>query len=358
MTFLNSENYLNEFINLIEGEVDLSIAVAFWGNGAEKLIPDVFDGRSFRIICNLCSGGTNPLVIRRIIEKSVSNTGIKIMHLDNLHAKVAIGKKSAVVGSANLSANGLGLEEGECATWHEAGILVREKSQLEQMMEWFDDLWEKSTSISEEDLKKSLDQWINNRKCRPVESIKFIDAEIHGLKNRNIYIAIYQDEANDKSYEEIIKIQGHAGQSDSLLLKNTKLDFFEDWPEDADEPLPFNAPIITMRYGPRKGLTHVSAWERIPQLDTIIDNDKSDGKVSLTILGQLKEVSGMTFSNQDGLVFAKRLKPWVDYLYLSTPRGEARCVSLDDFIAWESEHISLNAGHGLSEMPPVHRVTL
>lgn len=337
MTFLNSKNYFEELKNLIEGEDVILIAVAFWGNGAKELIPEIFDGRYFRIICNLGSGGTNPLVIREIIEISIKNSGVKIMNLDNLHAKVIIGGKSAIVGSANLSINGLGLETSECATWHEAGMLVHEKSQLKQIREWFDCLWEKSTTISEEELKKSFDQWIKNRKCRPVNSKKLIDAETHDLINRNIYIAIYQENANEKSHEKLIEIQGHARQSDSPFLQNTKLDFFEDWPEDHAEPLPVNAPIITMLYGPRNGLTQVSAWERIPQLDTIIDNDKNDGEVSLTILGKLKEVSGMTFSNQDGLVFAKRLKPWVEYLYRSTPPGAARCVSLDDFIAWESD---------------------
>lgn len=340
MTFLDSKNYLEEFNNLIEGEGEILIAVAFWGSGSEKLIPKIFDGRSFRIICNLGSGGTNPLVIRKIIEASVDNPGVKIMNLDNLHAKVAIGKKSAIVGSANLSINGLGLEDGECATWHEAGMLVHEKSQLKQMREWFDCLWEKSTAISEEELKKSFDQWINNRKCRPINSKKLIDAETHDLINRNIYIAIYQEDTNEKSHEEFIKIQGHAKQSDSLFLKNTKLDFFEEWSDDSDEPLPVDAPIITMLYGPGKGLTHVSAWERIPQLDTRIFNDENEGEVSLTILGKLKEVSGMTFSSKDGQVFAKRLKPWVDYLYLSTTPGDARCVSLDDFIAWEADNMN------------------
>lgn len=44
---------------------------------------------------------------------------------DDLHAKVYLSSNGVVVGSANASANGVGLEAGEQASWIEAGSARR-----------------------------------------------------------------------------------------------------------------------------------------------------------------------------------------------------------------------------------------
>ena len=56
-------------------------AVAFWGDGAERMFRN-FDSRELRIICNLRMGGTNPDVIARMQGFA------KVRHCDTLHAKV------------------------------------------------------------------------------------------------------------------------------------------------------------------------------------------------------------------------------------------------------------------------------
>lgn len=335
--FLSSKKYLEQFRSLIEGSEELSIAVAFWGEGAQKLIRKAWKGRSLRIICNLGSGGTNPQVIRSLIELAKKKHGIQILTLDNLHAKVAIGESAAIVGSANLSVNGLGLEGAEYEGWHEAGMLVQEQSQLAQMREWFDCLWQQGVDISEDRLINAHIQWVKNRTSRPLNVNKLLDAPHSALKNRNIYIAVYQLEASDQAKAEAVKAEKDARRSDLPVVRNTKLDFFEDWPDDSEEPLPIDAPIIAMRYGPTKRLTSVSAWVRIPQLDRTFVSAERESTVPLTMTGHLKRVSGMTFSKGDGQVLAKRLKPWIDELYLGAEPGTARCIPLDDFIEWERD---------------------
>lgn len=337
--FLSSKKYLEQFRSLIESSGDLSIAVAFWGEGAQTLIAKAWNGRFLRIICNLGSGGTNPQVIRELIELAKKKPGIRILTLDNLHAKVAISETTAIVGSANLSVNGLGFEGVECAGWHEAGMLVHEQSQLTQMREWFERLWQQGAAISEDRLIKAHIQWVKNRTSRPLRVNKLLDAPSNALKNRNIYIAIYRLEASDQAKAEAVQAEKDARRSDLPDVRNTKLDFFEDWPDDSEEPLPIDAPIIAMRYGPTKRLTSVSAWVRIPQLDRTFVSTERASTVPLTMTGQLKRVSGMTFSKEDGPVLAKRLKPWVDELYLGAEPGTARCILLDDFIEWEADQI-------------------
>ena len=130
--FLHAENYKAAIEELIKGSKKLDVAVAFWGKGAEGFIPD--SGKSIRIVCNLRSGGTNPFVIKSLMKCE----GIEIRNLDVLHAKLVLGSKAAILGSANFSANGLNFEgDDELKGWQEAGLRVDAPEQLKTMRDWF-----------------------------------------------------------------------------------------------------------------------------------------------------------------------------------------------------------------------------
>lgn len=53
--FLSSENYLDQVKLLAGSSQNLSLAVAFWGNGAEKSF-DNWQGGNIKILCNLSNG--------------------------------------------------------------------------------------------------------------------------------------------------------------------------------------------------------------------------------------------------------------------------------------------------------------
>jgi len=149
MRFLTGEQ-LQDAIAKILHERDCKCAVAFWGVGAEKLLPK--EGNAiFRIICNLKSGGTNPFIFDKIPHAMVRQN-------DKLHAKVYIGTDRAVVSSANASANGLGLEGSEQTSWIEAGV---ETTALDHLGGWFENLWgDPSTrAISDDDIKAAKKAW-------------------------------------------------------------------------------------------------------------------------------------------------------------------------------------------------------
>lgn len=340
--FLSSENYLKQVKDLIKGSENLAIAVAFWGSGAEKLIVNSWQGKSLRIICNLASGGTNPRVIADLLKDAAKRGNIEIRTLDNLHAKVVIGDAAAIVGSANLSVNGLGLEEQECAGWQEAGVRLKEQSELALINNWFNQIWRQAENISENHLRQAWDQWRKNRISRPKYSKSIKDASNNDLKNRNIYIAIYQEDASDQAIEVAKKIELEAKKLDSLDVLNTELDFFEDWSDDGEEPLPKDAPIISMHYDPKKGLTGASAWVRIPQLYTTFIRKGTEKEVPLTMLGELKIVAGMPFTKADAKFLQKRLLPWVKELYSKPMSSTSRCLPLDDFIAWDANQSDRN----------------
>jgi hypothetical protein len=142
-------------------------AVAFWGKGANKQLPQ--DGKgNFKIICNLASGGTNPFEI----EKFARNN---IRQCDTLHAKVYISDATAIVASSNVSTNGLGLEGVEQAKWIEAGIITRDVSELS---DWFDRLWEhQARSIEPADLKRAKKAWKLRQRGRPTLSLADFDTD-------------------------------------------------------------------------------------------------------------------------------------------------------------------------------------
>ena len=124
------EDELDQAIKAILGEDECCAAVAFWGKGASDLLKKK-QGAKAKIICNLMSGGTNPYEVERLM------TVAHVKQLNELHAKVYIGRDSSIVASANVSANGLGLQGPEQARWMEAGVKIETSRE---MREWFDRL--------------------------------------------------------------------------------------------------------------------------------------------------------------------------------------------------------------------------
>lgn len=338
--FLTSQNYLQEFKSLLQTGGRISLAVAFWGQGAQEVLDKAWGGGSLRLLCNLGSGGTNPHVIRDLLALGSDRPGLEILTMNTLHAKVAIGERTAIVGSANISANGLGFEGPECVGWQEAGLLMSDISLRLQMQAWFDDLWKQGEKITEEKLKAAEDVWLKNRGSRPLAVTKLVSASAASLKNRGIHLAIFRLEASDQALVEASLANKEAQHSDSPEIRNAKLDFFEDWPDDSNEPLPKDVPIIVMRYGPTKRVSRLAPWARVPQLDRTFVSSDTGNKVSLVMLGKLDLVAGMSLSAEDSKVFARRLKPWIDEIYDGQDPDSARCVPLDYFLEWEERMAS------------------
>lgn len=128
----------------------LRIAVAFWGNGAERIVASE---RRYQIICNLLSGGTNPEVIRAL--RVMPN--VEIRHLAELHAKVILTSTLAIVGSANFSADGLGIGNIARAGWLEAAAVI-EATAVER---WFEAHWQAASEVSDEELGLAAAAWEN-----------------------------------------------------------------------------------------------------------------------------------------------------------------------------------------------------
>lgn len=127
------------------------MAIAYWGKGADEKLKS---SHEYKIICNLTDGGTNPSTIDNI--RKMKNVELK--HLERLHAKVVIGSKYTIVGSANFSENGLGYGSAINAGQYEAALQIATEPVHS---DWFDELWNKASIVSDSDISKAFEAWQN-----------------------------------------------------------------------------------------------------------------------------------------------------------------------------------------------------
>jgi hypothetical protein len=113
-TFLRGPDVERRAAELISQAHEVRVAVAYWGSGSFKWF-ERFDAESLAskdvvIVCDLMSGACNPDEIERL-QKTLGKPGVRTR--DRLHAKVWLTDRGAIVGSSNVSANGLGFEGDE-----------------------------------------------------------------------------------------------------------------------------------------------------------------------------------------------------------------------------------------------------
>lgn len=164
--FITGDENIQAIKNLLNDKNDLKCAVAFWGDEALHFLENT--NRKVKIICNLESGATNPYVISKLID----NPNIDIKTHQRLHAKVYWSPTLAIIGSTNVSANGLGLEGRELSGWIEASILIDEDILIKKIEDWFDLLYLDSFLIDDSALARAKNSWKDRRKIRPVQLVE------------------------------------------------------------------------------------------------------------------------------------------------------------------------------------------
>lgn len=242
--FLDSENYLLTVKKLLAEANSVDMAVAFWGAGAESLVQAL--GKPVRIVCNLTSGGTNPSVVENILK-----AGIQVRHLSDLHAKVMVGQKTAILGSANCSANGLNLEGEEVEGWQEAGYVVTSKPEIAQIQDWFVERWNRAETVTPELLERARAIWKARRKTRipagkNTQSVLSIPPT--SLEGRNIVVAIYRDKPSPEALNALEEKKQL--ENDDALTKSWT--FYEDW---SVKELRKGMVVIDVYIGKRGGVT-------------------------------------------------------------------------------------------------------
>lgn len=81
------------------------------------------------------------------IVNFIKKNNHKIHHIRNVHAKAILTGHQAIMGSANLTDNGI-------RSKIEISILIRDDILNSELNEWFESIWEKSRNVSIEELEK------------------------------------------------------------------------------------------------------------------------------------------------------------------------------------------------------------
>ncbi len=252
--FISGVDYLGSVRSAVSEANSIDIAVAFWGDGSDKLLEVSHVEK--RVICNLLTGGTNPEPIKTI--QNQLNTIIKNNH--TLHAKVLLTDKVLITGSANFSTNGLHLEGDELKGWSEAAIATDDPDLMRQAKAWFEQQWIASCQISEQDLANAKLQWQRSRAKRtPIHRRHFKDLTVSDLLGRDIFVVLWKDDASTEAvekYKDIVAKVEVKGASSKML------NFFEDW-----ESLPLNSYLIDAHIGTKGGVKIGNISVRCPELD-------------------------------------------------------------------------------------------
>ena len=111
------------------------------------------------------SGACNPAEIERL-QKTLGKPCV--LTRDRLHAKVWLTDRGAIVGSSNVSANGLGFEGDELKGSIEANVFIDDAETLTAVSRWFEnDVMDEAREITKADFKEAHRRWRRHRTTRP-----------------------------------------------------------------------------------------------------------------------------------------------------------------------------------------------
>ena len=156
MRFLTGPSILEQVQTVVGQGGDVVIAVAYWGDGAVEQtgIARRENGRT-RILCDLFSGACNPDEIAALLE-----LGAEVRTQRGMHAKVWTSGSHVIVGSANASMNGLGLEADFSSVPNvEAAVQLRDSTIAGEVRDWFDRIWDQALPVNAEVLAESRHLW-------------------------------------------------------------------------------------------------------------------------------------------------------------------------------------------------------
>lgn len=145
---------LAEAIRDVLAGAEVRCAVAYWGSGMKQAFPPSDGPPAARLICDVTRGGTSP---KALLEMGATRNE-DLRHVPDLHAKVYISDRGAIVGSANASHNGIGF--GAAPGLLEAGVLLGpDEGAFAEAAEWFETLWGRSRKVGRKALQLAKERF-------------------------------------------------------------------------------------------------------------------------------------------------------------------------------------------------------
>jgi hypothetical protein len=186
------------------------VAVAFWGKGAAKKLGLTSDTR-VRTICNLNHPGCNPEAIEELRE-----LGIKVRSNPRLHAKIYATEHVAVVGSSNVSTNGLTVEGPDATSWIEANVLADDPMFLKEVHALFEEIWDHPMTmpVRKSDIEAAKEARRNWPKPAVIFRKKTLLAACreHPSEFESVYVYAYDEDLGKHGQEMLDKVHTGAQQ--------------------------------------------------------------------------------------------------------------------------------------------------
>jgi hypothetical protein len=182
------------------------------------------------------SGACNPAEIERL-QKILGES--RVLTRDQLHAKVWLTDRAAIVGSSNASANGLGFEGNELEASVEANVFVDNAETLAAISRWFEeDVLGEARKITKPDFREAHRRWKRRRVTRPLLSkqeslLEAIRAAPTSLADRNITVWVYEHNGLTRWASQALKSEQKARRDNSI----------DCW-ENAERPPPAGAYVL------------------------------------------------------------------------------------------------------------------
>lgn len=261
--------------NELRSQGAATLAVAFWGAGAAEALglDRNVAGREVHIICNLAMGGTNPIEI----EKLQALSGVRVSQCDNLHAKIYMFADAAMVGSSNVSANGLSFEGPMAVSWREANLVTYDQETRDKLATFIDDL--ETRSITKLDLDRARAAWqaresVARETMQKVSIVEFLDREPEAFEGAQLYLTLTSGDRSDEADEAVDKMREDYPSADA----------WEDW-----EKLPSPGTFVSFEEG-KRGVRFDALYARI---ENFPDRPESKGRSSLQWCFPIKKSIGL-----------------------------------------------------------------
>jgi len=261
LLFLESDDrrYASELHKMLQEhdwQAPLKIAVAFWGKQAGAMLEQAVPAgrlQDCRFLCNLESGATDPDVVERLWR-----AGAQFKTRLNLHAKVVLTRNAVLLGSANLSTNGLGAdatESGDVVSpyWDEAGLVTDDAAVRAPAGSWFDRIWAASPDIDPARLAAARELRRRMRSAVPRQLVPTLENPIATLTqlldSGQVCVTLW--------HMKLHKVSDSAKQHTVRKGKESgipELSFYEDFPK-----LPVDT-IVDLCVDERNQAVHASLW--------------------------------------------------------------------------------------------------
>lgn len=217
---LTGNSIFLEVRKLAKNSKNLDIAVAFWGANAvhETRLSEC---RNIRVLCDLYSGACDPSEIRQL-----AIVGAEVRACDGMHAKVWLGTDECILGSANASAAGLGYNNYSPMN-DEACLYTKNPVLVQDVQKWFDCLWARSRTITEEDIRSVQLLYEKNRTQRRLSETTLLEALGSDSKRfKNIKVFAYTPLDYSPEADEAFKREAKSLYT-SAALKRVSTPFYE-----------------------------------------------------------------------------------------------------------------------------------